>query len=660
MILYQKMFPFSYTTRWDHDGSLRLIHRYNSLYVSMSVKKKKRKESRRKTMKKEDPEIIQTLRQEERMGKLRAHSSGKHTIVIPRELEEEPLDSIFTILRHRREEDIKTIDLGDPTQKYRIIFDNSAVAIMLTDENERIVHWNKYTEQLLGMTREELIMRPVKYLYPPEEWKKIRSENIRQKGIQHHMETQMIRKDNALIDVDISLSVLKDRIGNVIGSIGIVKDNTQNKQMEHALRTSEEKFKQLYEKAPVPYHTLDPDGTITDVNEKWCKLFGYTKEEVIGNPIFEYIHGDEQETAKASFKEKITSKKPYTGGHERTYITKNGEPRVFIIHDFISFNETGGMLSIYSTMEDVTGRKKIEEEMQKAHFWLDKKVQERTVDLSKENQALKKHNNEYKRTIGELHVQLEKLQKTQKKIEQQNTRLKKLDHVKSNFLNVTSHELRTSMATIRGYIEVLLMKSLGPITEEQRRGLEVILTNTDRLDQLIQDTVDVTHLESGTMKFIPEKTDIGRLIQTATVMIQSAAEEKQIKIMKEIDEDIPEMMIDQERIRQVLVNLLQNAINVSPEGSNIIMKVNKESEEILFEIQDFGHGIPKNKQKKIFDIVYQIDSGIEGLGFTIAQGVVLSHGGKIWVDSEQGKGSVFRFTLPVPSSLDYEGKTKKN
>lgn len=139
----------------------------------------RRKNPGGKNMKKEDPEIIQTLRQEERLRKLHAHSPGKHTIVIPKELEEEPLDSIFTILRHRKDEDIKTIDLGDPIQKYRIIFENSAVAIMLTDENERIVHWNSYTEKLLGLNREELMMRPVKYLYPQEEWKKIRSENIR-------------------------------------------------------------------------------------------------------------------------------------------------------------------------------------------------------------------------------------------------------------------------------------------------------------------------------------------------------------------------------------------------------------------------------------------------------------------------------------------------
>jgi PAS domain S-box-containing protein len=193
------------------------------------------------------------------------------------------------------------------------------------------------------------------------------------------------------------------------------------------------------------------------VNEKWCKLFGYTKEEVIGNSIFDYIHGDEQEIAKSSFKEKINSKKPYTGGHERTYITKNGEPRVFVIHDFLSFNETGGMISVYSTMEDVTGRKKIEEEIHKAQYWLEKKVQERTVDLSKENSLLKKRNNEYKRTIGELHIQLEKLQKSQKKLEQQNVRLKN-DHIRSIsecHLPNCGHHWRLS--EIR---QILLMKAL--------------------------------------------------------------------------------------------------------------------------------------------------------------------------------------------------------
>jgi PAS domain S-box-containing protein len=603
----------------------------------------------------DDPEIIKTLREEERIGKLNKNASQEQRVALPEEKEDDSLESIFTILRHHHQEDAPTIDLGDPIEKYRIIFENSVIAIMLTDENERIVHWNKYTEKLLGMGKEDLMMKPVKYLYPQEEWKKIRSENIRQKGIQHHLETRMIRKDNELVDVDISLSVLKDHIGNVIGSIGIIKDNSSHKQMERALRISEERFKQLYEKAPIPYHTLSSDGTITDVNDTWCRVFGYAKADVIGTPIFDYIQCDEQDTAKSSFKEKIHKKKPYTGGHERTYITKNGEPRVFVINDFLCFDESGAVLSVYSTMEDITERKKIEEELHKAHYWLEKKVQERTIELSKQNMVLKKRINEYKRTIGELHIELERNQKSQKRIEKQNVKLKKLDRIKSNFLHITTHELRTSMATMRGYVEILLMKSLGPINEEQRKGLEVILTNTNRLDKLIQDVLDVSRLESGTMKFNPEKTNVMKLIEDAIGTMQTAADKKQIKIGKEITQEIPELSVDKERIKQVFINLLNNAIQSSPENSTIILRVSKEPDDVVFEIQDFGHRIPKNKQKKIFDIIYQVDSGTDrtfgdiGLGFTISRGIVLSHGGKIWVESENDEGNILRFTLPNKS-----------
>jgi len=612
-----------------------------------------------------DPEIIQTLREEERQGKLHYHPSEKHAPDSSDDYIDENLEPIFSILRKREGDDVKTIDLGDPAEKYKIICDYSAIAIMLTDENERIVHWNKATETLLGMTKEDLMMKPVKNLYPVEEWKKIRSENIRQKGIHHHLETKMIKKDNKLVDVDISLSVLKDRIGNVIGSIGIVKDNTKNKEMEQRIRNSEEKFKQLYEKAPVPYHTLARDGTITNVNEKWCKVFGYTKDEVIGTSIFEYIHGSEQDIARSSFHEKIRSKKSYTGGHERTYITKNGEPHIFVINDFLLFNDLDTVVSVHSTMEDVTGRKKTEEELRKAHFWLEKKVNERTVELSKHNTMLKKHINEYKRTIGELHVSLEKLEKSYRRVEQQNVRLKKLDHLKSNFLNITSHELRTSMSTIKGYVEVLLMKSFGPITEEQKKGLEVILTNTNHLDHLIQEILDVARLESGTMKFSQERTSVEKMIQDAAESMQSSAETKKITIAKEVQEGIPDLLIDKERIKQVLLSLLNTAILFSPESASVNIRANMELDEVIFEVQDFGREIPKNKQKKIFDIFYQLDSGMNhhfsdiGLGLTISRGIVLSHGGKIWIESENGKGNIFRFTLPIKPVHNLGGKFKE-
>jgi PAS domain S-box-containing protein len=123
------------------------------------------------------------------------------------------------------------------------------------------------------------------------------------------------------------------------------------------LEESEKKFKLLYEKAPVPYHTLSPTGLITDVNEKWCQTLGYMKEEVIGKSIFDFVSEDERTNAQESFAQKIVNGKSYTGGHEREYRTKAGEKRLFVIHDFLLFDKDSRVVSVYTTMEDITENK---------------------------------------------------------------------------------------------------------------------------------------------------------------------------------------------------------------------------------------------------------------------------------------------------------------
>jgi len=244
-------------------------------------------------------------------------------------------------------------ELKESEKKYRTIFDNSAVAITMTDEHERIISWNKYAETLFGMTKEELFLKPVRDLYPTSEWEKIRSQNLRQKGMQHHLETKIQKKNNEQIDVDISLSVLKNHEDRVVGSIGVMKDISGRKRIEKTLEESEKKFKLLYEKAPVPYHTLSPEGLITDVNEKWCEAFGYTKAEVCGKSIFDFISDKEKASAQKSFAQKISEGKSYNGGRERQYVTKNNQKKLFVSHDFFMFDEHGKIVSVYTTMQDM-------------------------------------------------------------------------------------------------------------------------------------------------------------------------------------------------------------------------------------------------------------------------------------------------------------------
>jgi two-component system sensor histidine kinase/response regulator len=289
-------------------------------------------------------------------------------------------------------------ELKESEKRYRTIFDNSAVAITLTDENEKIISWNKYAETLLGMNKDDLFLKPVQDLYPVTEWQKIRSQDVRQKGIQHHLETKIIRKNNDPIDVDLSLSVLKNHEDKVIGSIGVIKDITDQKRMEKTLEESEKKFKLLYEKAPVPYHTLSPTGLITDINEKWCHTLGYEKEEVLGKSIFDFISDGEKIQAQESFARKISDGKSYTGGHEREYRTKTGEKKLFLIHDFLLFNDDGKVVSIYTTMEDITENKLAEQTLKEK---IDELERYKIITVDREMKMM-----ELKNKINELCIQL--------------------------------------------------------------------------------------------------------------------------------------------------------------------------------------------------------------------------------------------------------------
>jgi signal transduction histidine kinase len=314
-------------------------------------------------------------------------------------------------------------------------------------------------------------------------------------------------------------------------------------------------------------------------------------------------------------------------------------------------------LSLKTTNEELVGTQKN----------LEKKVEERTIELNEKMKKLQDSEVATLNIMEDLRETMVQLQNSKEKIERQNVQLKKLDKIKSDFLNVTSHELRTPMSAIKGYVQMVLKQTLGGITEEQKKVLDIVLRNTNRLDNLIQDILDVSRLESGTMKFIPQPTDLGNMIDEAVETMQSYADVKDIKINSDINTLLPELVIDGERVKQVLINIINNAIKFSPDRSIITIRATKEEQDVLFEIEDTGRGIPKEKQNKIFDTFYQVDGGMDrkfggaGLGLAIARGIVLSHGGDIWVESSgtPGEGTTFKFTLPLIPVHDLEGKFRE-
>ena len=254
--------------------------------------------------------------------------------------------------------------------------------------------------------------------------------------------------------------------------------------------------------------------------------------------------------------------------------------------------------------------------------------------------------------------------KAEEFIRRQNAELKKLDRLKSNFLNMTSHELRTPMTAMKGHTQMLLEEQLGPLTIEQKKSLNVILRNTDRLDFLIKDILDTSRLDSGNMKFSAKSVEISTLIDEVEETMKVSADLKHISLKCDVESSLPKIILDAYRIKQVIENLITNAIKFSPQGSSVRIKVNQLEDQICFEVHDEGIGLDKNHMDHIFEAFYQVEGGVDrtfggtGLGLTICRGIVEGHGGKIWVESDGvGLGSSFKFTLPIHSKLSTSKQT---
>ncbi|MCJ7570865.1 MAG: MEDS domain-containing protein [Candidatus Thermoplasmatota archaeon] len=248
---------------------------------------------------------------------------------------------------------------------------------------------------------------------------------------------------------------------------------------------------------------------------------------------------------------------------------------------------------------------------------------------------------------------VDKLLEIQSHIKGENIELIKQGAAKDTFFNISSHEIKTPLTSIKGYTQMLIKEQLGTINEQQKKALEILKRNTDFLEHLTNNYLSLAQLQAGTMKFMVEKIPIKSLIKDTMDIICPLADSKKIKIDVRLTEGLPPLNIDADKIKQVLINIIGNAIKFSPEGALININVKKKNEYILFEIQDYGLGIPKNEHEKIFEMFFQSESirnkNIKGtgLGLPISKTIVEAYGGQIWVDSKIGKGSTFSFTLPI-------------
>jgi signal transduction histidine kinase/GGDEF domain-containing protein len=246
-------------------------------------------------------------------------------------------------------------------------------------------------------------------------------------------------------------------------------------------------------------------------------------------------------------------------------------------------------------------------------------------------------------------------------LEKANQELKNIDAMKSEFVSVASHELRTPLAAIKNAIQLILSGKTGEINDNQTKFLSMADRNINRLTNILNDLLNLSKIESGKIELKFEDVALKSFIELTVSSLRPQADGKSIAIEVEVPEDLPAAFTDKDKIEQVLVNLIGNAIKFTPERGKIFVMAKAFSEEreggivnkIAVSVKDTGIGIPAEHLNSVFEKFHQVEDSLHratggtGLGLAITKGLVEAHQGKIWVESEVGKGSIFNFTLPV-------------
>ncbi|MBM4429212.1 MAG: GAF domain-containing protein [Chloroflexi bacterium] len=232
------------------------------------------------------------------------------------------------------------------------------------------------------------------------------------------------------------------------------------------------------------------------------------------------------------------------------------------------------------------------------------------------------------------------------------TSQKELERMKSSFLSVVSHELKTPLHSIKGFVDIILMGKTGPITETQSDFLTTVRDQTAHLQNLINDLLEFSRLESGQIKLNLAEVSMGEVAKAVVDKLKPLADQGQVRMVNRVDVDAPAIEADHLRIEQVLTNLVHNAIKFTSPAGTVTISLEDLGEEVQVAVSDTGIGIPAGEMTRIFDRFYQVDASSTrhyrgtGLGLTICKHIIEYHHGRIWVESEEGKGSTFLFVLP--------------
>jgi PAS domain S-box-containing protein len=388
------------------------------------------------------------------------------------------------------------------------------------------------------------------------------------------------------------------------------------------------RFRELLEAAPDAIMQVDQEGRIILVNRVTEEMFGYSREELLGQPVERLIPSElhSAHVGHRALYQKHPTTRSMGSGLALEAIRRNGSRFPVEISLSPSHSEEG--FRITAIIRDITERKQAEDHL--------RAVQARyTESLAEANRELELRNREIERA----------------------------NRLKSEFLASMSHELRTPLHTIIGFSELLGEELEGPLNDKQKRFVEHIHRDSLHLLELINDILDLSKIEAGRLELRPEPFEFGALVSEALSSVRTLATAKSLDIQTAVD--VPTAVeADRLRVKQVLVNLLSNAVKFTPDQGRVRIDASVHAEFLKVSVTDTGVGIPKEEHQSIFDKFHQVGATTKGLregtglGLPITKRLVEEHGGCIGVESEPNKGSRFTFTIPLQRQMPKQKAVK--
>lgn len=519
------------------------------------------------------------------------------------------------------------------------IIESSNDAILSKTLDGYITSWNKGAELIFGYTEDEIIGEHISFLIPKDRLSEEDSiiSNIK-RGIKvEHLETIRIGKEGREIVVSLTISPVKDKDGNIIGASKIARDITRNKETEKAIKRHASDLEILNSIGKTISEGLEVEMIQQKVIDATTQLTGaefgvfyYNTVGGLGNPVrFHTVSGtvfrDDQKAPE--FMTLLAS----------VFLDKS-IVRIEELCEDERYLRNGGLFDLVQNRIQISSLLVVPVTT-KGNVVVGGLI----FGHSTPGMFTKNQENLVAGVVAQAATALDNAKLYEK--------VRALNAKKDEFIGLASHELKTPLTSMKGFLQILERNESG---EMNKNFIKKALKQLNKISSLVSDLLDVSKIQTGKLYLDFETFDFQTLLHEVIELSQFSSDSHQIEL--DSDSIVLPVQADRQRVEQVLINLISNAVKYSPDASKVVIRVRKTDLEVRVGIKDFGFGIEPDQIMNIFSRFFRVESiashisGL-GIGLFITKEIVERHNGRIWVESEHGKGSEFFFTLPLVKGL---------